>query len=132
MQLVSVLCLPVSSIPTSLSFFKSFCPCYIVYDHNNPLYSRSYRYCNSFSSYFPAKSHFLPYNLCIVYHVEIHRNSSGYVAISITATVYTHTCMYVFLLLVLMCSLLIIPVVVSAVVVVDVSVDGGGGSTIIM
>ena len=28
MQLVSVLCLPVSSIPTSLSFFKSFCPCY--------------------------------------------------------------------------------------------------------
>ena len=26
-QLVSVLCSPVSSIPTSLSFFKSFCPC---------------------------------------------------------------------------------------------------------
>ena len=29
MKLVSVLCLPVSSIPTSLSFFKSFCPCVI-------------------------------------------------------------------------------------------------------
>ena len=28
MQLVSVLCSPVSSIPTSLSFFKSFCPCF--------------------------------------------------------------------------------------------------------
>ena len=27
MRLVSVLCIPVSSIPTSLSFFKSFCPC---------------------------------------------------------------------------------------------------------
>ena len=33
MQLVSVLCLPVSSIPTSLSSFKSFCPClYPFYD----------------------------------------------------------------------------------------------------
>ena len=30
MQLVSVLCLPVSSIPTSLSFFKSFCPCKLL------------------------------------------------------------------------------------------------------
>ena len=28
-QLVSVLCIPVSSIPTSLSFLKSFCPCLI-------------------------------------------------------------------------------------------------------
>ena len=26
-HLVSVLCIPVSSIPTSLSFLKSFCPC---------------------------------------------------------------------------------------------------------
>ena len=30
MHLVSVLCIPVSSIPTSLSFLKSFCPCNIV------------------------------------------------------------------------------------------------------
>ena len=28
MHLVSVLCIPVSSIPTSLSFLKSFCPCF--------------------------------------------------------------------------------------------------------
>ena len=28
MQIVSVLCKPVSSIPTSLSFFKSFYPCF--------------------------------------------------------------------------------------------------------
>ena len=36
MQLVSVLCLPVSSIPTSLSFFKSFCPCEISnWGHDN-------------------------------------------------------------------------------------------------
>ena len=27
MQFISVLYLPVNSIPTSLSFFKSFCPC---------------------------------------------------------------------------------------------------------
>ena len=30
MHLVSVLCIPVSSIPTSLSFLKSFCPCIIL------------------------------------------------------------------------------------------------------
>ena len=30
MQLVSVLCLPVSSIPTLLSFFKSFYPCTLL------------------------------------------------------------------------------------------------------
>ena len=33
MQLVSVLCLPVSTIPTSLSFFKSFCSCNITQMH---------------------------------------------------------------------------------------------------
>ena len=38
MQLVFVLCLPVSSIPTSLSFFKSFCPCNINTQHNIMLY----------------------------------------------------------------------------------------------
>ena len=52
-------------------------------------YSTGHKYCNSFSSYFPDKSHFLPYNLCIVYHVEIHQNSSGNVAIFMTGTVYT-------------------------------------------
>ena len=31
MQLVPVLCLPVSSIPTSLSFLKSFCPCFYLF-----------------------------------------------------------------------------------------------------
>ena len=40
-------------------------------------YSTGHKCSNSFSSYFPDKSHFLPYNLCIVYHVEMHQNSSG-------------------------------------------------------
>ena len=51
------------------------------------MYSTGHKYCNRFSSYFPDKSHFLPYNSCIVYHVEIHQNSSGNVVIFMTGTV---------------------------------------------
>ena len=41
MQLVSVLCIPVSTIPTSLSFLKSFCPCVCICDlsHENVAYA---------------------------------------------------------------------------------------------